>query len=441
MSTDRPTPAAPSDTAPSDTVPSDPTPAAPSDSVPSDSVAPDPQAALRTRPFRLLTAAWACTNLADSVLVIILAVWVKDLTGSDGQAALVFAALGAPALVAPLLGHLADRVSRRRMMVVTYLAGALTLASLFAVQDAGQLWLVYLVTVVYSTVGFATASAQSGLVRDMLPDAALGRANGRLTTIDQVFRLAMPVIGAAIYAVAGPRPLVAAAAVAFVAAAALIGRVALVETPPTPSDEREAFWTEAAAGFRHLLRTAPLGAMTIALAVAFGGVGLLNAVSFAIIDQGLGLEPELLGPISSVQAVTAIVAGLTAGRLVERWGAPRLVVVALGVVALGVLPTLGTSVVGVLLGLGLVGLGITWAIVGFVTERQLLTPARLQGRTSAATNLLLNVPQLVLTLVGAAVVGAVDYRLLVALTAVGVLAGAAVAAPAALRRASRTTPR
>ncbi|MEK8225185.1 hypothetical protein NKG05_02165 [Oerskovia sp. M15] len=47
----------------------------------------------------------------------------------------------------------------------------------------------------------------------------------------------------------------------------------------------------------------------MALAVAFGAVGVLNAVSFAIIEKGLGLGPEMLGPISSVQGVTAIVAG------------------------------------------------------------------------------------------------------------------------------------
>ncbi|MBD7980886.1 MFS transporter [Oerskovia merdavium] len=375
--------------------------------------------ALRTRPFRFLTVAWGFTNFADSVLAIIFAVWVKDLTGSNGTAGLVFAALGLPALVSPLLGQVADRVSRRRMMIVAYLVGAVSLLSLFAVRGPGQVWLIFVVTVLYSGIGFATAAAQSGLIRDLLPDEALGAANGRLTTIDQTFRLVMPVMGAGVYVAVGPLPLVVSAVVAFVVAAFFVSRIVLVETPPTPQDEREPFLAEVTAGFRHLFRTTPLGVLTVALAVGFGAVGVLNAVSFAIIESGLGLGPEMLGPISSVQGVTAIVAGLTAARMIKRIGSQRLVALALGIVTLGILPALGTNLVAIVVGMGAIGLGVTWAIVGFVTERQLKTPATLQGRTSAATNMLLNVPQLVMTVVAAAVVGVVDYRLLVGLTAAG----------------------
>lgn len=390
-------------------------------------VAPEARAALRSPGFRRLTVAWGFTNVADSVLALILAVWVKDLTGSDGLAGLVFAALGVPALVSPLLGQVADRVSRRQMMAITYTVGAVTLLALFAVRSASDVWIVFAVTVVYSLVGFATAAAQSGLVRDLLPDDALAAANGRLTTIDQVFRLTMPLLGAAVYVATGPLPLVAAAALCFVVAAVVVGRLRLVETPPASPEDRDPFRVEVTAGFRHLLTTPPLGTLTVALLVACGAVGLLNASSFAVIDRGLGLGPEMLGPVTSVQGATAIVAGLTAARLVSRWGSPRLVSVGLGAVALGVLPTLGSSLVGVLLGLGLVGLGMTWAIIGFVTERQVKTPPRLQGRVSAATTMLLNVPQLTATVVGASLLGLVDYRVLLGLSAVGIAAGALLA--------------
>jgi Na+/melibiose symporter-like transporter len=402
----------------------------------------DARSALRSPTFRRLTVAWGFTNFADSVLALILAVWVKDLTGSDSLGGLVFAALGAPALVSPLLGQVADRVSRRRMMTATYATGGATLLALFAVRSADDVWIVFLVTVVYSLVGFATTAAQSGLVRDMLPDAALAAANGRLTTIDQVFRLTMPLVGAGVYVATGPLPLVAAAVVAFALAAAVVSRIRLVETPPTSRDERAPFRSELTAGFRHLLTTPPLGGLTVALLVGCAAVGLLNASSFAVIDHGLGLGPQMLGPVSSIQGATAIVAGLTAARLVARWGSPRLMAVGLGAVALGVLPTLGSSLPGVLAGLGLVGLGMTWAIIGFVTERQVKTPPRLQGRVSSATNMLLNVPQLATTVLGAALLGLVDYRVLLGASALGIAAGAALALRAVVRPAGRAgTPR
>ena len=87
-------------------------------------------------------------------------------------------------------------------------------------------------------------------------------------------------------------------------------------------------------------------------------------------------------------------------------------------------------------GMGAIGLGVTWAIVGFVTERQLRTPGALQGRVQAATNMVLTVPQLLTTVAAAAVVGVMDYRVLVAVTTVGLLLAAVVSSGGARARMS-----
>src|SRR5690606_32778623 len=55
--------------------------------------------------FRRLALAWVFTNLADSALYLMVAVWVKELTGSDSAAAVVFVMLGVPAVAAPFLGQ------------------------------------------------------------------------------------------------------------------------------------------------------------------------------------------------------------------------------------------------------------------------------------------------------------------------------------------------
>src|SRR5690606_5658029 len=65
--------------------------------------------------FRRLAGAWVFTNLADSALFLMAAVWVKELTGSDVAGAFVFVALGLPAVLAPFLGMLADRLPRKHL--------------------------------------------------------------------------------------------------------------------------------------------------------------------------------------------------------------------------------------------------------------------------------------------------------------------------------------
>jgi hypothetical protein len=79
-----------------------------------------------------------------------------------------------------------------------------------------------------------------------------------------------------------------------------------------------------------------------------------------------------------------------------------------------------------------VGIAIPWQIVAFSTLRQRLTPPRLQGRVSAATNMALNGPQTVGTAAGAGLVAVVDYRYILVAMGVGV---AACAFPVAGRNA------
>jgi MFS family permease len=391
-------------------------------------VSPDPaRAALATPAFRRLTAAWALTNIADSLLLLILAVWVMDLTGSPAAGGLTLALVGAPALVSPLLGQVADRVSRRRMMAVAYLVGAASLLPLFLVGAAGPVGIVLGVTVVYATVGYATTAAQSGLLRDLLPDEALAAANGRFTAIDQSFRLVMPFVGAAVYAVTGPKPLVVVASVGFALASIVVRTVAVQETSSGP--RTVPFLHEAAEGFRHLWATPPLPRLTIAMVVAVGSTGLINAVAFAILEA-LGVPAHMLGPVVAVQGLFAVIAGVLASRIIRRLGAVVAIAGGLGLVGVGLVPTLGSSIVLVVaVGMPCIGFGMTIAIIAFMTERQLLTPSALQGRVTAATMLLITVPQVGLTLVGAALLGLVDYRILVLVNLVGVLA----AVPVALR--------
>ena len=67
--------------------------------------------------FRLLFCGLLASMIGDSLMLIVLAIWVKDLTGSSGKAGLTFFFLALPALIAPLFGLLIDRVRRRTLLI------------------------------------------------------------------------------------------------------------------------------------------------------------------------------------------------------------------------------------------------------------------------------------------------------------------------------------
>jgi MFS family permease len=376
--------------------------------------------ALAHRPFRRLTVAWTFSNFGDSALYLTVAIWAKDLTGSNAAAGLVFLALGLPVFLAPLAGQLADRVSRKRLVAVVNLVAAAGVLALLAVDDAADLWLIYVVTFGYGWVGYVTSAAQSGLLRDMLDDGDLAGANGLLTTLDQGLRLLTPLAGAGLYALYGGGAVAVLTASMLVIAALVLLTVRIDESPPTPAAEREGFRRELTAGFRHLRSTPALADLILLLSIAVAVTGFANSASFAIVE-GLGMPTEFFGIVSSIQGGGSIVGGLTAALLIRRMGERASVGVGLLVLGSGLGLALTPSPVVVCIGAVVLGLGVVWSVVGMVTLRQRLTPPRLQGRTSAATNMALNGPQVVGTATGAALIAVVDYRVLVAAMTVTIL--------------------
>src|SRR5262249_699105 len=125
--------------------------------------------------------------------------------------------------------------------------------------------------------------------------------------------------------------------------------------------------------------------------------------------------------IVCVQGVGGLSGGLVAAKVVGRLG--EMTAMALGIVAFGVgfvLLTQPNLILGLLAGL-VNGVGIPLALVGYNTLMQRLTPAGVIGRVLAAAEALISTPQSLAILLGAVLVGFVDYRLLFALMAVGMV--------------------
>lgn len=363
--------------------------------------------------FRRLTVAWSFGNFGDSALYLTLAIWVKDLTGSDARASLVFLFLGLPAFLAPLAGHLADRFSRRRLIAVSNAVAAVGLGALLFVSTAAQVWIVYLVAFGYGLLTFLNAACVSGIVRDLLPDEHLAPANGLLSTIDQGLRLLSPLAGAGLYTVFGGGALAVLTASTLLISGAIVATMRIDETPPTPSDERDGFAAEVMAGIRHIRSVALLGMLTLWVTVAFAVTGFLNSAIFAAIEQGLGRGSSFFAVIGAAQGLGAVAGGVASARIIARVG--ERVAVGLALVLMGSAVTvLGTTSTAVMLtGAFVAGFSIPIVIVAYTTVRQVATPGVLQGRVSAASGLAFTGPQTIATGIGAGLIAVIDYRLMI----------------------------
>ena len=386
--------------------------------------------------FPRLAGAWVATNLGDSALYLMIAVWVKELTGSDVAAGFVFVALGVPAVLAPFIGMLADRMPRRRLLVINNVALVPVLLSLLFVSEVQQLWLVYAVVVVYSAAGYVTASAQSGIIRAMLRDDQLASGNGLLSTIDNALRLVSPLIGTALYVWLGAPAVIVLTAACFAVAAVIVAGLPVGAAAPEREPGR-GYLRELAAGFEHLFAPQSLRVVTIAVAIGFGATGLLNIVVFPALDA-MHADPAAIGVLVPIQGAGAVLGGLLSATLVTRWGEGRTAALGLLLVAAGSVPFAFGSVVAGGVGMFVLGLGIPPTVVAFATLRQRLTPDALQGRTGAAANVVVNLPQTLASIVGAGLLAVVDFRILIWVSVAAVVLGAATALLA--RRAAPVLP-
>jgi MFS family permease len=381
--------------------------------------------AFRVPGFPRLFAGLAMSMVGDSLMLIVLSMWVKTLTGSNAAAGLTFLWMTAPALLAPLLGYVVDRVPRRTFLVWANVLSAVTMLPLLAVRDASDIWIVYVVAFCYGVSFVVVPAALNGLFKDMLPEAVLVDVNASLSITREGLRLVGPLAGATLFAVAGGAAVAMVDAATFLAAAVAVLSLRVTEGPLDHPAAGHHWRRELGAGAAFVRRTPVLLHSTVSLGLCLLVLGFSESAIYAVADA-FGKPPTFVGPISCVQGAGAVVGGLLASRLVRRLLEPGTLVAGLLLLAIGlggvaVAPEVWQLFVVV----AVLGAGIPIVVVAFNTLLQRRTPGPLMGRVSTFTEVLTTTPQALSIAVGALLVTVLDYRVIFAVMAGGTLVAAA----------------
>jgi MFS family permease len=381
--------------------------------------------------FRRLLLGESTSTFGDTALYLTLGIWAKTLTHSNAAAGAVFLALGLPALLAPLSGHLADKVRRRPLLLWTNGLTAVMVLSLLAVRSPAQLWIIYLVAFGYGAAFTVLGSAFAGLQKDLLPGDTLAAANAALQSIGYGARIVAPLAGAGLFVWLGGGAVAIFDAATFGAAIAALLSIRVSESAPERADAGS-FRREVAGGFRHLRAVPLLAQITVVTAVAFSIIGLLETIIFAVAAQGLHRPPAFVGVLSAAQGAGAIAGGIGMAALLRRIGSARMTGLALAGFALGSAAYLSGSVVLVMTGSVIDGAGLVWLVAVSATAIQRYTPPQLQGRARAAWTMVVITPQTFSIAAGTILISHVSYRilLLAVIVTIGACAGYLLARPA-----------
>ncbi|PWN00946.1 MFS transporter [Nocardioides silvaticus] len=378
--------------------------------------------AFRQQGFARLYGGLASSMLGDSMMLLVLSIWVKTLTGSNAMAGLTFLFMVLPSLVAPLLGVLIDRVRRRPMLVWGNLASALVVLPLVLVRDAGDVWIIWLVAFGYGVSFVVLPAALNGLLKELMPDELLVEANSAVQTTKEAYRLFGPLLGAALFAWLGGWSVAFIDALTFVVAALAISSLPLDEEVPERTDEP--VLQQITAGVRHLVGDRVLGHTLIGVGLSLLVIGFVESSIYALLDA-FDRPPTYAGVFVAAMGVGAIGCGLVASRAVRRAGEVTAIVVGLVVFAIAVGGIAAAPSMDVVLVFAAVsGAGLPLMIIGYLTLLQRRTPQAIMGRASTAAEVVMATPQAVSLALGSLLVVIWDYRVIFAVVAVVMALGA-----------------
>ncbi|CAB3885068.1 MFS transporter [Achromobacter denitrificans] len=348
--------------------------------------APDSPSPLSRPAFLHFLCARVGASLAFQIVSVAVGWQVYELSGSALDLGLIGLAQFLPMAVLTLVvGHVADRYDRRRIVAICMAIEALatlTLA-LAALHGLGGRPLIYATLIVMSSARAFEAPTLTTLIPAIVPRAWLPRATALSSSGGQIAQIAGPALGGVGYGL-GAGWIYCVAAALYLTAFASIASMAVDRAPPR---KEPTTWRTLFAGITFIFqRRLLLGTLSLDLfAVLLGGAtALLPIFAKDILQAG----PWALGALRAAPACGAMLMSLTLARLTLGEHVGRLLFGAL------MLFGLATTVFGLSTSIplsvaALVVLGAADAISVVVRSSlvQLNTPDHMLGRVSAVNTL------------------------------------------------------
>src|SRR5215218_6953009 len=269
---------------------------------------------LRTREFRLLFGGQAVSVLGDRMVTVALAFGVLEVGGSVSEVGLVLAA-GTFPLVATVLvgGVVADRASRRAVMVVADLVRVASQGAIAALLIAGgaEVWMLALLAGMTGAATGFFGPASTGLLPEIVLTEQLQPANALRASAVSTGEILGPIVAGVLVAAAGAGWAIAVDALTFAVSAACL---AMLRVPPRAAAERSSFVADLREGwvaFRSRRWVWSFVAYFAAVNLLWGAWGTLGPI---VAERDLG-GAAAWGAILAAMGVGALAGSLIAVRV------------------------------------------------------------------------------------------------------------------------------
>lgn len=187
----------------------------------------------RNRSFRQLWLGQVVSQMGDWFDTIALYTIILNLTGSGRDVGLLLVARFVPSFFfGPLSGVVADRFSRRTIMIVTDVLRAVVVLGFLFVRRADQLWIIYVLTVLQLGLSTFFEPAKTAVIPSIVNDRELVAANAISSVTWSIMLTLGAAIGGVITGWFGTNAAFILDALSYLLSAWLIFTVRLPKRPP-----------------------------------------------------------------------------------------------------------------------------------------------------------------------------------------------------------------
>ncbi len=335
--------------------------------------------------------------LGDSANYIIITWFVIDVTRSEGALGATLLCLALPRLVFMLAGGvLADRISRKKILLFSLLARAAVLGAFsFALGRSGPAFVqgaVYAMATLFGVVDAFFWPARDSMLPTVVPKEHLAPANSLLQTSQQLSMIMGPLLASLLLRL-GSYPLrFQAMALAFLLSALILSTMRLRQSQGSQEEtalSRSSVLRDLSAGIRYVLTIRPVAViMLVALFINLLVMGPLN-IALPVLVKQLGWDGSAFGYLEGAVGLGAIAGGLLTGALKGFRGHYRILslfvaVMGAAIAAAGFMQSLGFGLAAMLV----TGLMMSMVNIPVITYIQTVSERGMLGRVMALLNLM-----------------------------------------------------
>ena len=313
------------------------------------------------------------------------------------QMGLLAAATGIPVLLFGFIaGAWVDRLQRKPLMFATDIGRAIVLMAIpvAALLDVISIPLLIVVSFLVGAQSVLFNAAYVSILPGMVRRDQLADANGKLYASMSVAQVAGPALAGSLVGLLGAPIVIVVNALTYLGSGAFIRGISHDETASTSNRQRQHLLREIVEGFRALIGSPTLRAISFSSATINLAGWVFLSVYILYMTEDLGLSASGVGLVFAAGGVGSLIGSFLSPRLAQRFGVgPTMVWAAILFGVFGLAVPVAILVPAIALPMVILAEFMQWlTLIVFnvlgLSLRQTLTPNHLLGRVAASSQVL-----------------------------------------------------